>query len=84
MANRPWGRRQRVFQFAIRQVRLRARMTQVELAEKIGKPQPYVSKYENGERRLDYLETREICACCGVSIAAFDRMLVSEARRKRG
>lgn len=36
-------------------------ITQVELAEKLGKPQSYVSKYESGERRLDVIEFTEIC-----------------------
>lgn len=32
------------------------RLTQVALAERLGKPQSYVSKYERGERRLDIVE----------------------------
>ena len=33
-----------------------AGLTQTELAEQLGKPQSYVSKYERGERRLDVVE----------------------------
>jgi transcriptional regulator with XRE-family HTH domain len=33
-----------------------ADLTQTGLAEKLGKPQSYVSKYEHGERRLDMIE----------------------------
>jgi transcriptional regulator with XRE-family HTH domain len=33
-----------------------ARITQVGLAEKLGKPQSFVAKYEGGERRLDAAE----------------------------
>lgn len=31
-------------------------MTQSDLADALGKPQSYVSKYESGERRLDVVE----------------------------
>jgi transcriptional regulator with XRE-family HTH domain len=31
-------------------------LTQAEVAQKLGKPQSYVSKYERGERRLDVVE----------------------------
>ncbi|MGB3535907.1 MAG: helix-turn-helix transcriptional regulator [Microcoleaceae cyanobacterium] len=33
-----------------------AGITQQKLAEKLGKPQSFVSKYERGERRLDIVE----------------------------
>ena len=33
-----------------------AGLTQTELAEQLGKPQSYVSKYDRGERRLDVIE----------------------------
>jgi len=35
-------------------------LTQTELAEKLRKPQSFVSKYERGERRLDVVELIEI------------------------
>lgn len=36
--------------------RKQAGVTQVELAERLGKPQPFVSYVERGERRLDVIE----------------------------
>ena len=33
-----------------------AGLTQTELADQLGRPQSYVSKYERGERRLDMVE----------------------------
>jgi transcriptional regulator with XRE-family HTH domain len=33
-----------------------AGVTQVELAKRLGKPQPWVSNYENGIRRIDVIE----------------------------
>ena len=35
-------------------------LTQQQLARRLRKPQSYVSKYENGERRLDVVEFLEI------------------------
>ena len=52
-------------------------MRQVDLANRLGQPQSYVSKYESGERRLDILELRQICNALGISIEAFVRRLES-------
>ena len=40
--------------------RIIKKLTQGELAERLGKPQSFVSKYENCERRIDVLEFIEI------------------------
>ncbi len=40
--------------------RREAGLTQVEVAARLTRPQSYVSKYENGERRLDVVEFLEI------------------------
>jgi transcriptional regulator with XRE-family HTH domain len=45
--------------------RKEANLTQAELAERLGKPQSYVSKYENGERRLDVVEFLEAVEAIG-------------------
>ena len=41
-------------------------MTQQELARQLRKPQSFVSKYENGEQRLDVVEFIEIAGVLGV------------------
>jgi transcriptional regulator with XRE-family HTH domain len=38
-----------------------AGLTQAEVAERLGRPQSYVSKFERGERRLDVIEFLEVC-----------------------
>lgn len=37
-------------------IRTRTGVTQQELAKRLGKPQSFVSAYENGQRRIDLLE----------------------------
>jgi transcriptional regulator with XRE-family HTH domain len=63
----------------LRQARLDAGLRQADLARKLGEPQSFVSKYESGERRLDLLELREICAALGLSLTEFVRRLEGEA-----
>jgi transcriptional regulator with XRE-family HTH domain len=41
-------------------------LTQAELAVRLGKPQSFVAKYENGERRIDVIEFLDIAAAIGV------------------
>lgn len=55
----------------LRQVRLDANLTQLQLAEKIGQTQSYVSKYENGEQRLDLIELEVVCKALGISLTDF-------------
>lgn len=55
----------------LRQVRLDANLTQSQLAEKLGQTQSYVSKYENGEQRLDLIELEAVCKAVGISLTDF-------------
>ncbi len=40
---------------------------QTDIAAKLSKPQSFVSKYENYERRLDMVEFVDVCRAIGVS-----------------
>lgn len=55
----------------LRTVREEAGMTQVELAERLGATQSFVSKCERGERRLDAIELRTWCRAIGLSFPQF-------------
>jgi transcriptional regulator with XRE-family HTH domain len=59
----------------LREMRIEAGLTQVDLATRIEKDQAYVSRYESGQRRLDVLEVREICQVVGVTLEEFVKML---------
>jgi transcriptional regulator with XRE-family HTH domain len=66
---------QEKLQELLRQVREESGLRQSDLARLIGEPQPFVSKYERGERRLDILELREICKALGITLETFVRQL---------
>ncbi len=50
----------------LRDLRIEAGQTQVQVAARLGRAQSYVSKYESGELRVDVIALREICRAIGV------------------
>lgn len=66
---------QEKLQILLRQIRREANLSQAEVAQRLGLPQSFVSKYELGERRLDVLEIRQICKAVGISLEDFVRKL---------
>jgi transcriptional regulator with XRE-family HTH domain len=59
---------QEMFQALLKELRVNAGLRQVDLADKLGCHQSFVSKYEAGERRLDILELRTVCRALGVGM----------------
>lgn len=47
-----------------------AGLTQLQVAERIDRPQSFVAKYETGERRLDLVELVEIAAVLKMDLSA--------------
>ena len=59
----------------LKEVRQKRGVRQVELAEQLGVPQSFVSKYESGGRQLDILELRRICQVLEIDFDDFVRRL---------
>jgi transcriptional regulator with XRE-family HTH domain len=57
----------------LRQAREHAGLTQVELAERLGQTQSFVTKVERGDRRLDIVQLRSICQVLGLTMTDFVR-----------
>lgn len=67
--------KQKAFLDLLRETRTKAGLRQEDVAKRLGKPQSFVSKYESGERRLDVLELREICAVSKIQLVDFVKQL---------
>jgi transcriptional regulator with XRE-family HTH domain len=71
--SRPWRHMQKTLKSAdyarlidlLVAVRKSADVRQQALAKKLGRPQSFVAKYENGERRLDIIEFTAIARALG-------------------
>ena len=59
----------------LRQARLEKGITQVQLAKALSKPQSFVAKVENGERRLDVVEFVRIARLLAVNPAEVIEMI---------
>ena len=55
--------------------RKKAGLTQQEVADRLGRPQSFVAKYEGGERRLDVVEFLQIATVLGADPARIVRAL---------
>lgn len=53
------------FQALLIEARKAAELTQAEVANKLGKHQSFVAKYEQGERRLDVVEFLDVAVAIG-------------------
>lgn len=51
--------------------RLQAGLTQVQVGQKLKKPQSYISKIERSERRIDIIELKQLLRIYKLSLAKF-------------
>ncbi|EAO8199360.1 XRE family transcriptional regulator [Salmonella enterica] len=51
---------------ALREARVAGHITQEELGKALGRPQSFIAKVENGERRLDIVEFVHLCRLVGI------------------
>ncbi len=55
----------------LKQARVEAKLTQIDVAKKLRKPQSFVSKIESGERRLDFIEVQRLARLYGKPLDFF-------------
>ncbi|QDT91472.1 helix-turn-helix domain-containing protein [Gimesia algae] len=65
----------------LKETRKRLKVSQVDLAERLGQSQSFVSKCERGERRMDVIQLRTVCHALGTTLPDFVKAL--ETRLKQ-
>jgi transcriptional regulator with XRE-family HTH domain len=55
--------------------RLDAGLTQVEVAAKLRVPQSYIAKIEQGERKISFIETLDLCKALGIDARDLIKLL---------
>lgn len=58
----------------LREARQRAKVTQVQLAERLAQTQSFLSKCERGGVRLDFVQVRRICLALEIQFPEFTRI----------
>lgn len=71
--------RLRKLQSLLRQMRQEAGLRQVDLADRLGRPQSFVSTYETGDRCLDVLELEQVCKTLGTTLGECVRRYEEQA-----
>ena len=83
MTNSIFTERYNRFRLSLIEARKAKDLTQVELANKLKRPQSFVSKYERGERRLDIIEFFEVTRALGIDPIAFLKELYITTTKER-
>lgn len=67
MRNFPHNPDHKILVELLRGLRLERSLLQTQVAEKLNRPQSYVAKYENCERRLDFMDVYYIAEALEIS-----------------
>lgn len=65
------NKKQNQYLALLREIRTEHSLRQKDVADRLGQPQSFVSKYESGERRLDLLELEQVCDACNTDLGTF-------------
>ncbi|MRW94898.1 helix-turn-helix domain-containing protein [Duganella sp. FT80W] len=83
MANSPFEPKYQIFRDMLTRARTNKGMLQSEVADKLGRNQAFVSKYERGERRIDLPEFLEIAEVLEIDVTAFVLDYTNQLRNAR-
>ena len=72
-----------LFRGLLKELRVSKNITQTELSQRLRSPQSYVSKFETGERRLDFVETSIVCEALGVDLKTFAKLYAARLAKTR-
>ena len=72
----------KIFRSLLILAREQSGLTQVQIAELLKKPQSFISKYERGERRLDFSEFIELADVLKIDVTNFVEVYRSTLRIK--
>ena len=67
MTNKLWEERRSNLRALLKSYRLKQGFTQEQVSIALNKPQSYVSKYESGERKLDFVEVIEVIEALNIT-----------------
>ena len=82
MQKSTFTREYRAFLETLKDGRLKAELSQIELAAKLAQSQSFVSKCERGETRVDIVQLRVFCRAFGITLPAFVAQFEERLKRK--
>lgn len=68
--------REKTLRERLKQGRLAAGLRQADVAQQLGKPQSYIAKIENGERKMEFIEVLDLCLAVGIDPSELTKELV--------